>query len=178
MVANNRTKTTEIASFSTASFSITSAINVSSNVFDNMSVATVSVGANRDDISKQSTNEMDSPNIEDHTTIPHAINAMVSNVPTHANIIEDNQVRRNDSGRKRNDEFNKIIGSIRYKNNSGANTNGVSLEPDQDATIMPNATATTELGIHFNRSIVFHKMIHNNKINKMTISIAAISCSI
>ena len=178
IVANKRTKTTEIASLRTASFSITSAINVSSNVFDNIRVATVSVGANNDAINNESTNVIVTANMDAHTKIPQAINIMDIIVPTQANIIDDSHVRRNDSGRKRKDELNKITGNNKYKNNSGANTNGAASEPDHVATIIPSTTATAEFGIQRNFSIVSHTTIHNNKINNTTISMAAISCSI
>lgn len=178
IVANKRTKTTEIASFMTASFSITSAINVSSRVRDNINVATVSVGANNDAINKASTKVMCTSNNHVQVNIPHAISTMDINVPIQANTIEESQVRRKDSGRNRNDEFSNITGNSKYKNNSGANTNGAPPEPDQNATNIPNNTATTEFGIQRTRSIVSQTTIHNNNINKTIISVTAISCSI
>ena len=172
MVKNNRTKTTDIASFITASFSNTWAINGSSKDCDSIIVATVSVGANMDAITNAFTTSIDGTN----TVMPQAISTILKIVPKNENTSEDIQVLRRERTLNLKEEFNRMIGSNKYRNNSGAKSNGAKFNVKE--TTIPNTTAITELGMQFTRESFCHNITKNNNI-KTTISSSPItSCSI
>ena len=122
-------------------------------------VATVSVGANTDANANADGKDISNGVPRVHTIIPHAIQSIDNIVPKVANDKDANQFFRKLAILNFKEECNKIGGSIKYKNISGANSKGAFMADFHIIEIIiPRPIANTE------EDTIFTCLSHNNTI--------------